>query len=151
MKVLLLSCLFYLIGITLILYIKPNIMFQENGNWKEFGLNQDAKHTWFPFWLFCITWAFVSYGLSSFTYSMIGNDNESNNNESNNNESNNNESNNNVIELNETNKKNSKKTNSKNSKNDMKSGYYVLDKEAYENNGIPKYIFLGSEAPNQNE
>jgi len=33
----------------------------------------------------------------------------------------------------------------------MKSGYYVLDKEAYDNNGIPKYIFLGSDAPNQNE
>jgi hypothetical protein len=139
MKVLLLSCLFYLIGITVVLYIKPNIMFQENGNWKEFGVNQDSKHTWFPFWLFCISWAFVSYGLSSFTYYIIGSED------------------NNVVELNdvnnvnnvnESNKKPSKKNNSK---NDMKSGYYVLDKEAYENNGIPKYIFLGSEAPNQND
>jgi len=32
----------------------------------------------------------------------------------------------------------------------MKSGYYVLDKEAYENNGIPKYIFLGSDVPDNN-
>ena len=144
MKVLLLSCLFYLIGITIVLYIKPNLMFQENGNWKEFGVNQDSKHTWFPFWLFCISWAFVSYGLSSFTYFILG-------------EEDNEKETNNVVELNdlnnvnESNNKPSKKNNSKNSKNDMKSGYYVLDKEAYENNGIPKYIFLGSEAPNQND
>jgi hypothetical protein len=134
MKVLLLSCLFYLIGITIILYIKPKLMFQENGNWKEFGVNKDSKYTWFPFWLFCITWAFVSYGLSSFTYHIIGSED-------------NNKSNNNIVEVNETNNKPSKK----NSKNDMKSGYYVLDKEAYEEKGIPKYIFLGSEAPNQND
>jgi ammonia channel protein AmtB len=131
MKVLLLSCLFYLIGITVVLYIKPNLMFQDNGNWKEFGVNQDSKHTWFPFWLFCISWAFVSYGLSSFTYYIIGSETK--------------DESNNVIELNN---KTSKKNNSKNS---MKSGYYVLDKEAYEDNGIPKYIFLGSEAPNQND
>ena len=130
MKVLLLSSLFYLIGIALILYIKPNLMFHENGNWKEFGLNQDAKHTWFPFWLFCIMWAFVSYGLSSFI-SYLTNDSTTTN------------ENSDIVELNSKAKKNSKNT--------MKSGYYVLDKEAYDNNGIPKYIFLGSDAPNQNE
>lgn len=130
MKVLLLSSLFYLIGIALILYIKPNLMFHENGNWKEFGLNQDAKHTWFPFWLFCIMWAFVSYGLSSFV-SYLTNDASTT------------DENSGIVELNSKAKKNSKNT--------MKSGYYVLDKEAYENNGIPKYIFLGSDAPNQNE
>jgi ammonia channel protein AmtB len=130
MKVLLLSSLFYLIGIAIILYIKPNLMFHENGNWKEFGLNQDAKHTWFPFWLFCIMWAFVSYGLSSFV-SYLTNDSTTSDETSN------------VVELNSKAKKNSKNT--------MKSGYYVLDKEAYDNNGIPKYIFLGSDAPNQNE
>jgi ammonia channel protein AmtB len=131
MKVLLLSSLFYLIGIALILYFKPNLMFHENGNWKEFGLNQDAKHTWFPFWLFCIVWAFVSYGLSSFACYLTDSTSSSN------------DEKNSVVELNSKAKKNSK--------NSMKSGYYVLDKEAYEDNGIPKYIFLGSDAPNQNE
>jgi len=130
MKVLLLSSLFYLIGIAIILYIKPNLMFNENGNWKEFGLNQDAKHTWFPFWLFCIMWAFVSYGLSSFVCYLT-------------NDSTTTDENSGIVELNSKAKKNSKNT--------MKSGYYVLDKEAYDNNGIPKYIFLGSDAPNQNE
>ena len=118
-------------------------MFQENGNWKEFGVNKDSKYTWFPFWLFCITWAFVSYGLSSFTYHMIGSeDNEP-------------VELNNVNEINTKSSKNSKNSKiskiSKISKDDMKSGYYVLDKEAYEEKGIPKYIFLGSEAPNQND
>jgi len=130
MKVLLLSSLFYLIGIALILYFKPNLMFHENGNWKEFGLNQDVKHTWFPFWLFCIMWAFVSYGLSSFVCYLT-------------NDSTTTDENSGIVELNSKAKKNSKNT--------MKSGYYVLDKEAYDNNGIPKYIFLGSDAPNQNE
>jgi len=134
MKVLLLSSLFYLIGIALILYFKPNLMFNENGNWKEFGLNQDAKHTWFPFWLFCIMWAFVSYGLSSFVCYLTGSTSDT---------SSSTDENSGIVELNSKAKKNSKNT--------MKSGYYVLDKEAYENNGIPKYIFLGSEAPNQNE
>jgi len=137
MKVLLLSSLFYLIGIVLVLYFKPTLMFHENGNWKEFGINQDAKHTWFPFWLFCIVWAFVSYGVSSFIFNMIGSESSNSSNSSVTNE------NNDVVELNSKAKKNSK--------NSMKSGYYVLDKEAYENNGIPKYIFLGSDAPNQNE
>ena len=130
MKVLLLSSLFYLIGIALVLYIKPNLMFHDNGNWKEFGINQDAKHTWFPFWLFCIMWAFVSYGLSSFTYYVSDTSSSTDENSG-------------IVELNSKAKKNSNNT--------MKSGYYVLDKEAYEDNGIPKYIFLGSEAPNQNE
>jgi hypothetical protein len=100
----------------------------------QFGLNQDAKHTWFPFWLFCIMWAFVSYGLSSFVCYLTGSTSDT---------SSSTDETSNVVELNSKAKKNSKNT--------MKSGYYVLDKEAYDNNGIPKYIFLGSDAPNQNE
>jgi len=39
-------------------------MFNENGTWKEFGYQRDSRHTLFPFWLFVITWAIVSYVLS---------------------------------------------------------------------------------------
>jgi len=35
-------------------------MFHSNGNWKEFG-TISSEHTIFPFWMFCITWAVISY------------------------------------------------------------------------------------------
>lgn len=38
-------------------------MFDEKGNWKEFGFVQNQKYTWFPFWLFCILWAILSFAL----------------------------------------------------------------------------------------
>ena len=139
MKVLLLSCLIYLIGITVVLYFRPKLMFQDNGNWREFGLSNDTKHTWFPFWLYCISSAFVSYALSYFIYSLLDSK---------------------VSEVTEvdvdtTETVSNVKTKTKNSRknsnpSEMKSGYYVLDKEAYETKGIPKYIFLGSEVPDNN-
>jgi hypothetical protein len=139
MKVLLLSCLIYLIGITAVLYFRPKLMFQDNGNWKEFGLSNDAKHTWFPFWLYCISSAFVSYALSYFIYSLL--------------DSKVSEVDVDTVDTVETvsNVKTKTKNSRKNSNpSEMKSGYYVLDKEAYENKGIPKYIFLGSEVPDNN-
>jgi hypothetical protein len=114
-------------------------MFQDNGNWREFGLSNDTKHTWFPFWLYCISSAFVSYALSYFIYSLLDSK---------------------VSEVTEvdvdtTETVSNVKTKTKNSRknsnpSEMKSGYYVLDKEAYETKGIPKYIFLGSEVPDNN-
>jgi hypothetical protein len=38
-------------------------MFQEDGRWKEFGIGRGENHSLFPFWLFAIFWAFISYGL----------------------------------------------------------------------------------------
>ena len=129
MKVLLLSFLLYLIGIAIVLYIRPKLMFQDNGNWKEFGLSNDIKHTWFPFWLYCIVSAFISYAFSYFIYSVMDGSGTKED----------------IIEEVHTKKTNVKKN------SDMKTGYYVLDKEAYDSEGIPKYIFLGSKSPNQNE
>ena len=62
MKVLLHSAVVYLFGIALILYVKPTLMFSADGQWKEFG-TMSTQHTVFPFWLFCIVWAVVSYVL----------------------------------------------------------------------------------------
>jgi hypothetical protein len=138
-------------------------MFQDNGNWKEFGLSNDVKHTWFPFWLYCVSSAFVSYALSYFIYSLLDisvvdkvetkkyveNVEDVDNVE-------NIEDIEDVINtINTVNTlKRKTKTKAKNSANnnasEMKSGYYVLDKEAYETKGIPKYIFLGSEVPDNN-
>jgi hypothetical protein len=52
----------YLVGVAVILVIKPSFMFTPDGNWKEFGIGQsELRYTTFPFWLFCIVWAVISY------------------------------------------------------------------------------------------
>jgi len=60
MRVLLFSTVFYLAGIAIVLFIRPPFMFHHDGRWKEFGLS-DQDTTVFPFWLFCIAWALISF------------------------------------------------------------------------------------------
>lgn len=38
-------------------------MFRQSGTWKEFGLSNQDSYTIFPFWMFAIVWAIVSYVL----------------------------------------------------------------------------------------
>ena len=64
MELLWLAIVFYSAGLAAVLYLRPTVMFNENGTWKEFGYQRDSRHTLFPFWLFVITWAIVSYVLS---------------------------------------------------------------------------------------
>ena len=66
MHVLFLALTIYLIGTTLVLYLRPATMFHPGGAWKEFSLTPDANHTYMPFWLFSILWAFFSYLLATF-------------------------------------------------------------------------------------
>lgn len=54
----------YIFGIATVLFLKPKIMFGETGEWKEFGIGRGERRTVFPFWLFSIFWAFISYGLA---------------------------------------------------------------------------------------
>ena len=122
MTLLIFAGLLYLLGISIVLILKPSIMFSKDGNWKEFGLGRNKdKYTWMPFWLFSIIWAIVSYtiilvGASSFGF--IKNTNETN-------------------ETNETNKP----------KKSKKPGYYMLDTNETMKAGVPKFIYLGQESP----
>ena len=51
-----------MVGISIILAIKPALMFSVDGNWKEFGIGRfQERYTWMPFWLFAIIWAIISY------------------------------------------------------------------------------------------
>jgi ammonia channel protein AmtB len=68
MRVLLLSCFLYLLGVVLVLYLKPELMFNKKGVWKEFGFSNSESHTWFPFWLFCILWAFISFFIMNYLF-----------------------------------------------------------------------------------
>lgn len=62
MSLLIYSGLLYLLGISIVLAFKPNLMFSSNGDWKEFGIGRSREHyTWLPFWLFAIVWAIMSY------------------------------------------------------------------------------------------
>jgi len=51
----------YLTGIAVVLFFRPSLMFHRDGRWKEFGVGDIDGGTVFPFWLFCIIWAAVSY------------------------------------------------------------------------------------------
>lgn len=129
MKILLISCCLYLFGVVVILFIKPKIMFDENGNWKEFGFS-DVNHTWFPFWLFCILWGIISYFLVNFfigegevasTSSIVSVVTKKKGNK-------------NVVVEHETIREEVEV---------MKPGYYALDKETTSKEGFPKYVYIG--------
>ena len=66
MSVLYLALGIYVAVVALVLYIRPASMFHpENGSWKEFGIVVGRSNTVFPFWMFAIIWAFVSYAIAT--------------------------------------------------------------------------------------
>lgn len=147
MSLLIYSGLLYLIGISILLIYKPSIMFTTEGNWKEFGLGRSReRYTWMPFWLFAILWAILSYliilvvadhtgigGVSINTNLTVPNE---------------------IIEPENVSMKamspvppnvvKKKPT----SMETMNKGYYILDTNETMKQGVPKYIYLGPEAPN---
>jgi ammonia channel protein AmtB len=130
MDILWLAIVFYSIGLALVLHFRPNLMFHENGTWKEFGYQRDSRHTIFPFWLFAIAWAFVSYVLAAaivWSFFPIGSDSYSS-----------------EMSLPETNISENRSSNSSRSK--PKTGYYVIDPNSSDS-GVRKYIYYGSEPP----
>lgn len=63
----------YLIGVAIVLTIKPETMFAEDGTWKEFGIGRNPNtHSWIPFWLFAVLWALVSYILVTVGFAIAG-------------------------------------------------------------------------------
>jgi hypothetical protein len=74
MRRLVVAGLLYLTGIAILLLIKPSYMFHEDGRWKEFGIGRNPERfTWFPFWLFTILWAVVSFFLVQLIASFLFN------------------------------------------------------------------------------
>ena len=64
----------YIIGVAIILFIRPTSMFHvETGTWKEFGMSRSANYTLFPFWMFTVVWAFLSYTLAAIGSLAFGN------------------------------------------------------------------------------
>jgi hypothetical protein len=139
MSLLIYAGLLYLLGISIVLMIKPTLMFSEKGIWKEFGIGRpSATYTWLPFWLFSMIWAILSYLLVLLIASHTGlagvytpTD---------------------VSVTTETLDPEyvSQKTSSSKKKmapSEMKNGYYMLDSNETAKRGVPKYIYVGPEAP----
>jgi hypothetical protein len=145
MTLLIYSGLLYLLGISIVLYFKPEVMFSKEGNWKEFGLGRHPeKYTWLPFWLFAIMWAILSYiivlviashtGLGGVNYeNEINVINEEIDME-------------NISQKSLSNKLSIKKKIK--GPDDLKVGYYILDTNETMKQGVPKYIYLGPQSPN---
>ncbi len=145
MTLLIYSGLLYLLGISIILILKPELMFGKDGSWKEFGLGRNKqKYTWMPFWLFAISWAIISYLIVLILASATGLGGVTHNTEV--------SVKNNSLEPENVSIKSMTPVLSDRkrptSSLDMKPGYYILDTNETVKQGIPKYIFLGPEAPN---
>ena len=149
MTLLIFSGILYLIGISIILILKPYLMFAKDGKWKEFGLGRNRDiYTWMPFWLFAIIWSILSYVIVLVFASYFGVAGVSNKTEV--------QVANEFIEPENVSLKGMKTPSTfiesipkKPSSSDvMKSGYYILDVNETVKKGIPKYIYLGPEAPN---
>ena len=138
MKTLLFAAILYLVGIVIILLLRPTLMFTSDGQWKEFG-TMSKDHTIFPFWLFCIVWAAVSYcitlifiaspvkagiavsGLSGTARLLETEPPED------------------LVQPLPPKKKSKSVVPSK-------PGYYVLDAKEMKKSGVPKYIYVGKDS-----
>ena len=133
----------YLVGVAVVLVLKPSFMFTPDGNWKEFGIGQsEARYTTFPFWLFCLVWAVLSYIIVLMVLPlMYDEDNEP------------------VYTNSKPRKNNSSVRNNKKLVEEsdlmfddeveeapvLRKGYYVLNKKASRLAGTPKYVFIAEE------
>ena len=148
MHVLFLALTIYLVGTTIVLYLRPSIMFHPGGTWKEFSLNPDPNHTNMPFWLFSILWAFLSYLIASFIQRMMVTvptpEGDSADFEP-------------IdlpepVEMPETDIPNLTEAEpvSKNmGLNKTRNGYYVLNTQKYSRNQVPMYVYYGDSPPPQ--
>ena len=119
-------------------------MFAKDGTWKEFGLGRNKqKYTWLPFWLFAISWSIISYVIVLVIASNTGLGGVSNNTDI--------PVQTDAIEPQNVSKKAMKPSLEEgvvNKPNSTKPGYYILNTNETIKHGVPKYIYLGPEAPN---
>ena len=124
---------FYIVGIALVLYYRPAIMFRPDGGaWKEFGLSSKGSYTVFPFWLFTVIWAFGSYVLATLSTVFMAS-----------------------LAMRSIRSEPTTTIHSNTIQSQMptqplfqKPGYYVLDSRP---SGPPKYVYFGSEPPKYGE
>lgn len=124
MWTLLLAGIVYLLGIAIVLAVRPQYMFTPDGLWKEFGIEKGDEYTLCPFWLFCIVWGCVSYFLVLALYKED-------------------------MEVAAPMQQNMSAQNTMDMSKpvELPKGYYVLNNKATRLAGVPKYVYLGEEMP----
>jgi hypothetical protein len=134
----------YLLGVAVVLFLKPSLMFTPDGQWKEFGIGQNPdRYSPFPFWLFCLVWAIISY-LLVILFTSVAEKKQSINMPSFK------QSNNSVKKIN-INQAELDADYARNGDVDLEDtvelpkGYYVLNKKATKLAGVPKYVYIGEE------
>ena len=140
MWVLIWSGLLYITGVTILLIWRPSLMFNEEGEWKEFRIGGDrSKYTWMPVWLALLLWALICFTIVS------------------------------LIARKTSTPGNSVNVSTKNIVNDgddledvvqirkrrgrrvaLPPGYYVLDRDANNRTGTPHYVYIGEELGEEN-
>jgi hypothetical protein len=126
MRRLIVAGMLYLVGIAIVLLIKPTIMFQEDGRWKEFGIGRDTAYfTYIPFWLFTILWSVLSYLSIMLIEDSLYIPSDS-------------------IEL-PRNTARTRNIKQANAVKELVPGYYMLNEGATGRNGVPRYVYLGPE------
>lgn len=124
--------LLYLVAVAVILLVKPAFMFRPDGSWKEFGIGRNPKHyTPLPLWLYSILAALLSYFIVLLVAGGSGSSRGSRRN--------------NMVSLDDDYIPNisAKDVGSP----DLVPGYYMLNKPASKAAGMPKYVYIGPEAP----
>ena len=170
MEILWLAIVFYSVGLALLLHFRPAMMFFENGTWKEFGYQRDARHTVFPFWLFAIVWAFVSYALAAtlswtwlaapaamsanatanaFRYSLSDYDDEERN-YAGFDEEGEGDLEPEMLPVSEVTVRRGRGR-PRGSTNKPRPGYYMLDPTSRESGGLRRYVYYGSNPPSAEE
>jgi len=149
MVIFIMAGVMYLVGVGVLLVLRPSFMFTPDGDWKEFGIGKnDDRYTPFPFWLFCITWAIVSYITMLLLVPMVipSIDRQAPST---------------MLEgpRTNTNRRNNRRANvvadsyddSGSAENpvELPKGYYVLNRKATKLSGVPKYVYLGPEEPSE--
>lgn len=131
MRRLVVGGLLYLTGVAVVLVLKPQYMFREDGRWKEFGIGRDPKNfTYIPFWLFAIIWAILSYVLIALVEeTLLGEPSYQEE----------------MPVSRNRNRPSNKRNNSPNL--ELTPGYYMLNETSTGRNGVPRYVYLGPEEP----
>ena len=126
--------LLYLAAIAVVLLLKPAFMFRPDGTWKEFGIGRNPKnYTPLPLWLYSIVAALVSYFAVLLISQVFGSARSGAN-----------ANRRNMINIDEELITN---ISPKDVSPELTPGYYVLNKAASRAAGIPKYVYIGKEAP----
>jgi len=125
MRRLIVAGLLYLTGIAVLLVIKPQFMFQEDGRWKEFGIGRDqSRFTYMPLWLFAILWSVISYMIVFLIEDNVSRPYDE-----------------------QVPRNRSIRNNKRNAAQELVPGYYMLNESSTARNGVPRYVYLGPEEP----